>query len=201
MSNGQPLERKRICLPVRAKGTYGYLENHKAYTAIRTLIYFLLCTGLYVMGYVTTGSNKNLLTVVAVLGCLPACKSLVNLIMFLKAGGCSRELMQRVREYDESLITFYDLYFTSYQKNYAISHMALKGNVLCGMTENPKCDVNEAEKHLEQMLTQEGIKNITVKIFANADKYVDRLSQLKNLETEEHKNRDGIINLLYSISL
>lgn len=186
---------------VRAKGTYGYIENHKAYAAIRTLVYFLLCIGLYVMGYVTTGSNKNLLTVVAILGCLPACKSLVNLVMFLKAKGCSQELMQRVREYDEDLTTFYDLYFTTYQKNFAISHMVLKGNVLCGITENSQCDVNEAEKHLEQMLTQEGIKNITVKIFSNGDKYIDRLSQLRSLETEEHKNRDGIINLLYSISL
>ena len=186
---------------VRAKGTYGYIENHKAYAAIRTLIYFLLCIGLYVMGYVTTGSNKNLLTVVAILGCLPACKSLVNLIMFLKAKGCSQELMQRVREYDADLTTLYDLYFTTYQKNFAISHVVLKGNVLCGISESSKCDVNEAEKHLEQMLTQEGIKNITVKIFSNGDKYIDRLSQLRSLETEEHKNRDGIINLLYSISL
>lgn len=192
-----------ICMKnlVRAKGTYGYIENHKAYAAIRTLIYFLLCIGLYVMGYVTTGSNKNLLTVVAILGCLPACKSLVNLIMFLKAKGCSQELMQRVREYDADLTTLYDLYFTTYQKNFAISHMVLKGNVLCGISESSKCDVNEAEKHLEQMLTQEGIKNITVKIFSNVDKYIDRLSQLRSLETEEHKNRDGIINLLYSISL
>lgn len=192
-----------ICMKnlVRAKGTYGYIENHKAYAAIRTLVYFLLCVGLYVMGYVTTGSNKNLLTVVAILGCLPACKSLVNLIMFLKAKGCSQELMQRVRKYDADLTTFYDLYFTTYQKNFAISHMVLKGNVLCGISESSKCDVNEAEKHLEQMLAQEGIKNVTVKIFSNADKYIDRLSQIKSLETEEHKNRDGIINLLYSISL
>lgn len=192
-----------ICMKnlVRAKGTYGYIENHKAYAAIRTLIYFLLCIGLYVMGYVTTGSNKNLLTVVAILGCLPACKSLVNLIMFLKAKGCSQELMQRVREYDADLTTLYDFYFTTYQKNFAISHMVLKGNVLCGISESSKCDVNEAEKHLEQMLAQEGIKNVTVKIFSNADKYIDRLSQIKSLETEEHKNREGIINLLYSISL
>ena len=186
---------------VRAKGTYGYIENHKTYAAIRTLVYFLLCVGLYVMGYVTTGSNKNLLTVVAILGCLPACKSLVNLIMFVKAKGCSQELMKKVHEYDGNLTTFYDFYFTTYQKNFAVSHMVLKGNVLCGITENPKCDTNEAEKHLEQMLTQEGIKNVTVKIFSDTDKYIDRLSQLNNLKTEEHKNRDDIINLLYSISL
>lgn len=101
--------------------------------------------------------------------------------------------------YDRELTAFYDMYFTSYQKNFAISHMALKGSVLCGVTENARCDCNKAEKHLEQMLSQEGIKNITVKIYSNADKYIDRLGQIVSLDTDEHRNRDQIINLLYSI--
>ncbi len=189
---------RKLILP---KGAYGYIENRKAVTALRTLVYFVTCIGIYVMGYVTTGSNKNLLTIVAVLGALPSCKSAVNMIIFLRAKGCSEGLKNKICCYDKELTTFYDLYFTSYQKNFPISHMALKGNILCGITENLNCDTNEAEKHLEQMLTQEGIKNITVKIFSNTEKYVDRLSQLEKLETEQHKKRDSIINLLYSISL
>ncbi len=183
------------------KGSYGYIENHKAVTAIRTFLFFAVCVGLYLMGYFTTGTSRNLLTIVAVLGCLPACKSAVNLIMFLKAKGCSEALKEKVSVYDGELTTFYDMYFTSYQKNFPISHMALKGNVLCGITETPKCDCNEAQKHLEQMLKQEGIKNMTVKIFSQTDKYTDRLSQLIALSAEEHKNKDGIISLLYAISI
>ena len=67
------------------------------------------------------------------------------------------------------------------------------------MTEDAKCDCNKAEKHLEQMLLQEGIKNITVKIYSNTDKYVDRLSQIINLDTEENRNQAQIAALLYSI--
>lgn len=189
---------KKWILP---KGSYGYIENRKLFTALRTLLYFAVCIGLYVMGYVTTGSNKNLLTIVAILGMLPACKSAVNMIIFLRAGGCSGALQEKVCAYDEELTTFYDMYFTSYQKNYPISHMVLKGNILCGITEHPKCDTNEAEKHLEQMLAQEGIKNVTVKIFTNTGKYIERIGQLEKLETEDHKNLEGIISLLYSISL
>ncbi len=183
------------------KGSYGYIENHKAVTALRTMIFVLVSVGLYVIGYVETGSSKNPLTVVAVLGCLPACKSMVNFILFLKAKGCSEALKNEVSVFDEKLTVFYDMYFTSYQKNYPVSHMALKGSVLCGITENPKCDCNAAQNHLEQMLTQEGIKNLTVKIFSQKDKYIDRLSQLVDLETDEHRNRQGIIDLLYSITI
>lgn len=186
---------------IKPKGSFGYIQNRKRFTAVRTVLYFALSISLYVAGYVTTGSNKNLLTIVAVLGCLPSCKSAVNFIIFLRAKGCSQELRDAVKKFDTELTSFYDLYFTSYQKNYQVSHMVLKGNVLCGITESEKCDVNEAQKHLEQMLLQEGIKNMTVKIFSDRRKYIDRLGQLTELETEENKNRDEIVNLLYSISL
>ena len=186
---------------ITPKGSFGYIQNRKRFTAVRTVLYFALSISLYVAGYVTTGSNKNLLTIVAVLGCLPSCKSAVNFIIFLRAKGCSQELRDAVKKFDTELTSFYDLYFTAYQKNYQVSHMVLKGNVLCGITESVKCDVNEAQKHLEQMLLQEGIKNMTVKIFSDRRKYIDRLSQLTELETEENKNRDEIVNLLYSISL
>lgn len=186
---------------ITPKGSFGYIQNRRKFTALRTILYFALSISLYVAGYVTTGSNKNLLTIVAVLGCLPSCKSAVNFIIFLRAKGCSQELRDAVEKFDTELTSFYDLYFTSYQKNYQVSHMVLKGNVLCGITESEKCDVNEAQKHLEQMLSQEGIKNMTVKIFSDRRKYIDRLSQLVELETEENKNRDEIMNLLYSISL
>ena len=189
---------KQILVP---KGSYGYFKNRKVYTACRTVFFFLLCIGLYIMGILSTGSNRNLLTIVAVLGCLPACKSVVNFIIFLRAKECSEALYQKLPLYDEKLETFYDLYFTSYQKNYSVSHMALKGSILCGITENPACDCKEVEKHLKQMLSQEGIKNVVVNIFSQEDQYIDRLSRLIELQEEDHKNREGIVNLLYAVSL
>lgn len=189
---------KKLLTP---KGSYGYLQNRKNYTALRTLIFFAISAGLYGIGYVTTGSNKNLLTIVAVLGCLPACKSLVNCILFFRAKGCSEELRNALCAYDEKLTVFYDLYFTSYQKNFSISHMALKGSILCGITEDPACDRNEAQKHLEKMLLQEGIKNVTVHIYSQEDGYIDRLSRLAEMEVEDHRQKEEIIGLLYSVSI
>ena len=195
------MERRNMNALIVKKGNYGYIRNHRSVTVLRTLLFFAVSIGLYIMGYITTGSNRNLLTIIAILGCLPACKSMVNFILFLRAKGCSEALKNELCSYDEKLTVFYDMYFTSYRKNYAISHMVLKGNVLCGITENPKCSCNEAEEHLEQMLMQDGIKNVTVKIFSQTNKYIDRLSQLTELSADEHKNKEEIVNMLYSISL
>lgn len=183
------------------KGAYGYLANRKVYTALRTVLFFLLCISLYLAGYLTTGTNRNLLTVVAILGCLPACKSAVNFIVFMKAKGCSEQLRKRVQSYDGMFDTMYDMYFTSYQTNYPISHMAFKNQILCGITEDKNCNCRDAEKHLGQMLLQEGIKNITVNIFSQEDKYIDRLSRLYDLEVDDSKRKEDVLSLLYSISL
>lgn len=183
------------------KGSYGYLQNRKLYTILRTILFFAISAALYGIGYATTGSNKNLLTIVAVLGCLPACKSLVNCILFIRAKGCSAGLQSALCAYDEKLTVFYDLYFTSYQKNFSISHMALKGCILCGITEDAACDVQQAQKHLEKMLVQEGIKNVTVNIFSQEEGYIDRLSRLTEMDVKEHPQRAEIIGLLYSVSI
>lgn len=183
------------------KGSYGYIRNHKAVTAVRTAVYMALSVSLYIIGYVTTGTQKNLLTIVAILGCLPACKSLVNCILFLKAVGCSTSLREKVQPFDDRLTVFYDMYFTSYQKDYPISHMALKGNILYGMTEKPKCDCAKAQEHIGQLLIQEGIKNVAVKIYSDPGEYIDRLSQLIETDVEAHKKQDEIINMLYSVTI
>ncbi|MBQ6807303.1 MAG: hypothetical protein IJO97_07740 [Lachnospiraceae bacterium] len=183
------------------KGCYGYIEYQKKVTIVRTILFFALSLAIYGMGIYSTGSNKNLLTVVAVLGLLPSCKSAINMIMFLKAKGCTEAAREKIATYDNTLNGFYDMYFTSYQKNFPISHMVLKGNVICAYTENEKCDCRAGEKHLELMLQQEGCKNMTVKIFDQLGKYIDRLGQLEELNTEENKNKDDMIRMFYSISL
>lgn len=189
---------KKMVIP---KGSYGYIASQRRVALIRTLLYFGVSIGLYIMGYVSTGSNRNLLTIVAVLGCLPACKSLVNLVILLRATGCSATLRNRVERFDRELATFYDMYFTSYQKNFAISHMTFHGNVLCGISEQAGTDCNGAENHLEQMLSQEGIRNVTVKIYSDSDKYIDRLSQIEKLNAPASKYQEEIANLLNAISI
>lgn len=183
------------------KGCYGYISCQKKMSAARTVLFFALSLAIYGIGIYSTGSNKNLLTIVAVLGCLPACKSAVNAIMFFRAEGCSKEAYEKIAVYDDRLTGFYDMYFTSYKKNFPISHMVLKGNVVCAYTESGKCDCKAGEKHLEQMLQQDGYKHMTIKIFDDLDKYLDRLGQLSKLEAEESKNRQGMIQMFYSISL
>ena len=64
---------KRMFTTDAYRGTRGYLRTQKIYEILRTVLYFAISLSLFIAGWVSTGSRENLLTIVAVLGCLPAC--------------------------------------------------------------------------------------------------------------------------------
>lgn len=185
-----------------AKGNYGYLKQKRNYIILQTIVFFAISISLLVAGIITTGDKKNLLTVVAVLGCLPASKSFVSMIMYIKASGCSPAVKDTVLPHEKDLIGMYDMYFTSYKKNFPISHMVVEGKNICGYTEVAKIDLNACEEHLETHLLQSGFKDLTIKIFTDLNKYTARLDQLNSLERERTPKRDDEIRtVLYEISL
>lgn len=190
----------RIFSTENYKGTRGYIKTQKKYEILRTIIYFAISLSLLLAGILTTKSRLNLLTVVAVLGCLPACKSMVGMIMFLRYKGCSEENANVIEEHNKELDGLYDLVFTSYDKNFEVAHITVKGNTICGFTENDKFDEQAFYKHIDSILKADNFKETTVKIFKDIKKYTERLEQLKDLSAEE-KITAGIISTLKSVSL
>lgn len=182
------------------KGTRGYLDTQKKYELFRTVLYFAISLCLFVAGWAATGDRLNLLTVVAVLGCLPASKSAVGAIMFFRFHSCAGEAAARIESHIGALPGLYDMVFTSYNKNYQVDHLTVKGNTICGFTSRTDFDEQEFYKHIDGILKAENYKETTVKIFTDLGKYTDRLKQLQALDADE-KCTDGIIGVLKSVAL
>ena len=186
------------------KGEYGYMGKRRKQVILRTAVYFALSVAVFLIGYMTTGSKRNLLTVVAVLGLLPASKSLVNAVMFLRAKGCSEEIYRRFLKVTDRLFPIYDLYFTTYRKNYAVSCLVLYDKLLLGFSEDPEFDGSSCKEHLENMLKQAGHKGYTVNLSNNPDQYEKMCGNLneeaQSKDPEESAN-DEVRILLYEISL
>ena len=182
------------------KGSRDYIRTQKVYEIIRTVIYFAVSLSLFAAGYITTGNRLNLLTVVAVLGCLPASKSAVDMIMFLRCKGLSREAARQIVPCEGELTCLYDMVFTSYSKTFEVGHLAVKGNTVCGYSEKKDFPEKDFQAHLEPILKADGHKNVTVKIFTELEKYKERLRQLQTLETEQGST-EGIVQTLKSVVL
>lgn len=182
------------------KGDYLYLQNKKKKEIIKTIVFFSISAALYIAGYVTTGSNKNYLTIVAVLGCLPASKSAVSMIMNLRVKGCSEKVHKIISDKVGDGTGSYNLYFTSYDKNYDMSHVFVKGMTIIAFTESEKVSEAGFEEHIKTVLNRDAIRGVNVKVYKDLDKYLERIGQMQNLENEKSRETD-IIKNLYAVSL
>ena len=176
-------------------GERNYLKTQTKYEIARTVLYFGISLSLFISGWITTGERTNLLTIVAILGCLPASKSLVDMIMFVRYKSCSETAANQIDAHVNSLSGLYDLVFTSYQKNFHVAHIVVKGNTVCGYTEDASFAEQEFYKHLDGILKTDHFKDTSIKIFTDIKKYCNRLDQLAVLETDE-TNTAGIIDTM-----
>ncbi len=190
----------RLFLKDNYVGEKNYIKTQTKYEIARTILYFGISLSLFIAGWITTGERTNLLTIVAILGCLPASKSMVDMIMFLRYRSCSQEAATQIEEHVGSLDALYDLVFTSYQKNFVVSHLIVKGNTICGYTENATFSEQEFNKHLDSILKTDNFKDTSIKIFTDIKKYCNRLDQLVELEADE-SNTIGIISTIKHVVL
>lgn len=182
------------------KGSYGYLSAKKKSTTIITISMFAVSIALYIAGYITTKTNANLLTVVAILGCLPASKSAVNMIMFLKAKECSEKDHEAIESVIGSLNGYYDLYFTGYSKNFPTDHLVVTKNSILAYSSDKKITEKEFYEHMKDLLNKERIQDITIKLFTDRKKYTNRLQEL-NLSEADTAARQDIVSMLFHVSL
>lgn len=180
---------KRLFSASIARGTENYLDTQKKYEILRTVLYFAVSAALFIAGWIQTKNRVNLLTVVAILGCLPASKSAVSAVMFLRFKSCSPENAAEIKKHSQGLYELFDCVFTSYKKNFRVSHLAVRGNTVCGFTEDKAFEENEFYKHINDILKLDGHKNITVKIFGSLSGYTERLEQMKALKEDGAKTQ------------
>lgn len=184
----------------KVKGERNYLNSQKKYELLRTFLYFAISIALFVAGYIQTGDRMNLLTVVAVLGCLPASKSAVAAIMYLRFQSCSNAVAQEVAAHTEGLDGLYDCVFTSEKKNFQIAHLTVRGNTICGYSELQDFDENAFYAHINNLLCIDGHKDTSIKIFTSLPRYTERMEQLKALDNEAGRTQ-AILATLKSVML
>lgn len=215
------MQLSRMFTTGKVKGTRNYLDTQKKYELLRTLLYFAIPLSLFVAGIVQTEagindelsgfslfaagianpeSRVNLLSIVAVLGLLPASKSLVSAIMFLRFHSLGGDAAEQATAACKGLQTLYDCVFTSYKKNFVVGHLAVRGNTVCGFTDSNTFEENEFYKHIGDILKRDGHKEVTVKVFKDINKYKERLRQMAALEENPEKT-GAVIDTLKSVML
>ena len=187
------------------KGTPGYLSHKKRMEIIRTIIYFGIVAAIFFLGYFQTKTRLNLLTVVAVLGCLPATKALVGVIVRLPYRSADRKIVADLSEKAGHLTTCYDLVLTSKEKIMAVDCIVVSGSTIFGYTHYEKTDPEETQKHIKNILSENGFTGFTVRILREYKAFLARAEGLDHIAAVEKADTSAqdrkICSLLLNVSL
>lgn len=187
------------------KGEAGYLKTRRNRLIIETLIYAVIIAAILIIGYMKYKTRMNLFTVFAVLLCLPACRTIVNLIMVFPHKTISSEIKEEIDAKTEHLSVLYDLVITSEKSAMPIQAIVISGNTVCGYTESFKVSKGYAAEHIKSILEQNGIEKVTVKIFRDYVSFLSRaegMNSIASIDQGTNKNRVEMIrSLILDISL
>lgn len=187
------------------KGYPGYIRARKIRLLLLTLLEFAIVAALLILGYVQTGTKLNLLTVVAILGCLPACKVLVGLITLLPYRTADPEKAAEIRSKADLLTTAFDLVITSREKIMPVEAFVISENTVCGYAPNKKTDPESTAAYIKSILEGNRLTKITVKIFPDYKPFLARAEAMNSIamvDGAEHKKRERRIRrILLNIAM
>lgn len=187
------------------KGDAGYINDRKKRVLLKTLFQFGISFALLAIGVITTDSRMNMLTVVAILGCLPASKTLVEYIMLFPHHSIALETAEEVANKTGKITSVYDMVFTSEHEIMPVDCISISGNTICGYTSNPKTDVGFTAQHIKKILYANGFSDVSVKIFDNYTAFVTRAEGMQNIAVVEKKDtkqkEEKIASVILNISL
>lgn len=184
------------------KGQNGYLKYQRKIVTLRTVGLFAIAFAILIVGLCTTGTKSNAMTVVAILGMLPASKSAVNMIMFFRFKDSSPKLHERSMAIVHDLPMQYDLVFTMPDKSYQIQQLACNANTICGYRDGDAQSLQKLQEHIKVMLEKDSLKNVEVKLWNDYGQFEKRLQQMQDkYAPAEDSQSNQILSLLLAISL
>lgn len=167
------------------KGNPGYLDYKKKVEIIRTIIYFALVAAVFFLGYSQAHTKKNLLTIVAILGCLPASKALVGVITRFPYPSIASIRAEEIKDKTGYITAIYDMIITSREKVMPMDCIVISGNTIFGYTNSEKVDVKYAASHIRGILNQNQFPDVSVKILNNYTAFLARAEGLNSIATVE----------------
>lgn len=187
------------------KGQPGYIKARKIKYFIWALGEFGIVAALLILGYVQTGSRLNVLTVVAVVGCLPASKMLVEYITMAPYKSINSDIYEELEEKASLLVRCYDLIVTSTEKVMPVTAVVIYGHTVCGYTESEKTDEAKCASYIKEMLKNNGYPKMTVKIFRDYKTFLARAEGMNNIaaveKNQSRRNEKAIRDLILTISM
>ncbi len=171
------------------KGDYGYYAYEKKTRTAVVCLLFGICLAIYITGLIMTHTNKNMFSLVAILGVLPAAKWATSMIMIMLQKNVDPQVYDETEKIASGLVHGYELCVTAYEGRLSLDAVVVCGDYVSCYSSAEKGKFEFMETHIRKILHGNGLGNPSVKIFRRFDQFKDRISQLA---ADPEKYREGL---------
>lgn len=186
----------------KEKGQYGYRDYHKKMQILKVLFGgAMILVQLLARNFTENEAAKNVLTLMAILSVLPTANVASPLLASWKYKTCSRELFEKVSNFEGTGRILYDLIVTSREMVIPLDVVMVHPKTVAALCVSPKVDIKKAEKYLNETWKTHKL-NPNVKIITEENMFLKRLKELKpSQEYEDDGSVEYGAGLLKNLSM
>ena len=160
------------------KGDKGYIRYERFSRTLRTALYLAIPLIAFLAAFLYFGTRENIITIVAMVGLIPACMSIVSVVMMYTVRPMPEDEYLKILPHTDGFTMAYELYLTNYDKNTLLDAAALCGDTVVGLATYKAPERKESERHMENVFRTEGFK-ADVTVFHDVNKFIERLDTLR----------------------
>lgn len=184
------------------KGSYGYIRDYKKFKGLISGIWIALVVILYVTGLVIFGTNKNYVTLVAILLVLPGAKAWVASIVMLPYHTQPRELYDETVALmkDKQAKVYSDIVVTKYEGAMTLSVIVNYNDNFYAYMPKQKKSLSEVKNYLTEMIASQGLTT-KAQVYDSEEKFLTAVKKLSEGPDLESKKTKALEQQLFSATL
>lgn len=165
------------------KGSFGYLNGYKKQEWIKAILMLSVPIVIFFIGWIINKSRMTVVTVFAIVGCLPGCNQVVHAMIASRYHSIEKNIYEETESVRGERLALYENVFTTYKENYYVDVIVISGRDVVGYTCDAKMDTAKAAEHLKTILKNNAYKQ-NVKIFTEKKAFLERVRTLAAGEEE-----------------
>ena len=159
------------------KGQFGYFRFERMRRLLITIITVLFPAAVFVAGIIVYGTERNLLTVIALVLVIPFAMAFVSLVMVYTHSSIPEDEYKEIEEHAGTLTMAYELYVTHETASTMVDAFAIWGNTVVGLVTEKKGDPKFTADYIKKVLRSNGIGS-NVALMTDRKHFLERLDSM-----------------------
>ncbi len=185
------------------KGSPGYIQGQKRIRTIRTAVLFAAVFAIFAAGMLLNdGDRRNIYSIIAAVGCIPAAMSAVSMIMIWMRKPVPASFVDETRRSAGDARLLFELYITTSEYSLYLHAAVIRDDTIAAFAPDPASEAHltAVASHIRSTLNQ-ACGPVAVTITKDIRKFRELTAELAGRETIDPDLQDEIVQILLALSL